>query len=280
MKIGAHVSAAGELALSLERGAAIGANCVQIFISPPQQWHRTVHSKEATDKFKSEAIRLEMGPNFIHGTYLMNLATQDPAHLERSVNWLTYGMQTAAELGVEGVIFHVGSHKGAGFETVKEQIVKSLKAVLASSLRGDRPYLLLETAAGAGGVIGRFSELAELLKAVNNDRLKICLDTQHTFALGYDLTTKAGVEETLKEFDETIGLDKLAAIHCNDSKVERGSLRDRHENIGEGLIGKDGFKYLLNHPALANIPFLLEVPGFAGTGPDKENIDILKALVK
>lgn len=288
--IGGHVSSAGELGLAVDRAQAIKANTFQFFISPPQQWLQTKHSDQEIADFVKKAKEQEIENTFIHGTYLVNLATNKPEHLEKSIAWLKYAMETAQKLGVSDVIFHTGSHSGRGFETAVDQIANSLNVILSTSegsptnvdtSQNDKlPYLILENSAGGGGSIGsKFSELGAILKKANNPRLKICLDTCHAFAAGYDVKTPEGLKKTLAEFDKEIGLENLVAIHANDTKFDLGSGKDRHENIGEGFIGKDGFKNMLNNEKLANVPFILEVPGFAGTGPDEENIDILKALV-
>ncbi len=155
-------------------------------------------------------------------------------------------------------------------------MVKALSHALISSKSSS---LILETSAGAGGNIGgKFSELGKILKAVGNKRVKIGLDTQHVFAAGYDIKTPMGLRTTLDEFEEEIGLTNLAIIHANDSKVELGSGKDRHENIGEGFIRKEGFANLINNKYLQEVPFILEVPGFSGNGPDTDNVQILKSL--
>lgn len=293
-KVGAHVSAAVSLELSFEKAQSIGAEVTQIFISPPQQWFQTKHGEEETKRFRDKETEVGIGPNFIHGTYLINLGTQNPEHLEKSIDWLIYAMNFASQIKSSGLIFHLGSHKGVGFEKVLPQIVESLRKVLnrtegeaRSSAKKDpnrqppRPNLILETSAGAGGGLGgTFTELGQILKGVQSDRLKICIDTQHIFAAGYDIRTPLGLNNVLAEFDKEIGLENLAVIHANDSKTELKSGRDRHENIGEGFIGQEGFAGLLNHPKLANIPFILEVPGFSGAGPDAENVKLLKSLIK
>lgn len=311
-KIGAHVSAAVSLELAFTKAQNIGAECFQFFVSPPQQWAFTHHDTAEIERFQNKAQETQIGPNFIHGTYLVNLGTSKTEHLQKSIDWLTYGMHMASKLGLEGVIFHTGSHKGAGFQEVLPQVVKALKEVLektegkegqeglegnsangaAGSLprgtrdtRGTRsPFLILETSAGGGGSIGRdFHELGEILRAVREIgelgwRVKVCIDTQHTFAAGYDWRTN--IDAILEEFDREVGLENLVAFHANDSKMEFGSNRDRHENIGDGFIGREGFEQIINHPKLKNVPLLLEVPGFADEGPDKENVDILKQLRK
>ncbi len=275
--VGAHVSAAGELSLSLERAQNIGADCVQIFITPPQQWAQNSYTQEEFTNFKNKAAELKIGPNFIHGVYLINLGTDKPEQLQKSIAWLQYARKIASEAGIQGIIFHIGSHSKRGFEAVIDQVVKSLKETLKDELATE---LILENSAGAGGSIGgKFSELGEILKRVNDPRLKVCLDTCHTFVAGYDIKTLAGLRGTIEEFDTEIGLPNLAAFHANDCKFEMGSHKDRHENIGDGFLGKESFENILRHPAFKEIPFILEVPGFSGTGPDKENIDILKSLI-
>ena len=275
MKIGAHVSAAVSLDLSFERAKNIQAECTQIFISPPQQWLKVKHSDEVVEKYKAAQKTSGIEPNFIHGTYLINLATPILEHWEKSIDWLNYAMEVAAKIESTGVIFHVGSHKGKGFDTVKDKVVKAISKILKDS-EGTPTYLILENTAGGGGSIGKFAELGYLIKGLNHPRLKVCLDTQHAFAAGYDL--KDNLNQVIEQFDKEIGLDNLIAIHANDSKPALGSNTDRHENIGEGMIGIEAWKKIVNHPKLKDLPFILEVPGFANIGPDIENVKILKKL--
>lgn len=280
-KVGAHVSAAISLDLSLDRTQEMGAQCTQIFISPPQQWLQTKHGGEEILRYKQKKEQTSIGPNFIHATYLVNLATQNPEHLQKSIDRLTYALNMAGELGVEGVIFHTGSHGGVGFDQVLGQITKALSDVLKNSPKTPKlPNLILENSAGAGGSIGsKFSELGQILKQVGSERVKVCLDTCHLFAADYNIKSADNLQKTLEEFDQEVGLKNLSVIHGNDTKFDISSGKDRHENIGDGFIGKEGFKNIINHPSLKDIPFILEVPGFSGSGPDKENIDILKSLV-
>lgn len=278
-KIGGHVSAAISLEKSFEKAMDIGAQMTQIFIAPPQQWMHTKHDDFEIERYKELATVSGIGPNFIHGTYLVNLGTDKPEHLKKSVDWLIYSQKMAGKLGISGTIFHPGSHKGRGFEEALPQITESLKQILA--VTPDNVLLILETSAGAGGTIGRdFREIGEIIKIVQDERLKVCVDTQHIFAAGYDIRTALGVKDVMQEFDEEIGLANLAAVHANDSKTDYKSNRDRHENIGEGFIGEEGFSLLINHPSLQETPFILEVPGFAGNGPDKENVEKLRSLIQ
>jgi len=177
------------------------------------------------------------------------------------------------------VIFHVGSHKGAGFEIRLPQMVKALKAVLKDT--PDNAWIILENSAGQGGSVGsKFSELGAIISNVGSERLKVCLDTEHAYAAGYNLADKKELAKAMKEFDTEVGLDKLVAVHANDSKIPLGGGVDRHENIGKGHIGRAGFETIMSHPAFSGVPLLLEVPGMEGEGPDKPNVDILKRIRK
>ncbi len=277
MKIGAHVSSAGGISKSVARAADIGCETLQIFGSSPQGWaFKSVPEKEV-EAFRTASAEAGIGPAFLHAIYLINLGTPNPANLEKGVQSLTNYMKLAADIGANAVIFHPGSHKGAGYDAIFDQVVSALKRVLDDSPEG--PSLAVENMAGMGEHIGaKFEELGRIIEAVGSPRLKVCLDTQHSFAAGYDLATTPGIEAMITEFEDTIGKDRLAAVHANDSKRPCGSGVDRHDNIGEGFIGESGFATIMGHPAFRDVPFLLEVPGFEGKGPDQRNIDILKTI--
>jgi deoxyribonuclease-4 len=277
MQIGAHVSSSGSLDLAIDRAVAIGAEAVQIFCSPPQGWAFKPLDEKVVTAFKNKALEQGIGANVLHGVYLTNLGTQDKENLQKGVVSLTNYMNAAHDLGMLGVIFHVGSHRGVGFDAVFQQIIDSLTEVLANS--PDDTYLMLENSAGMGNSIGsKFSELGAIVKAMSNPRIKACLDTQHSFSAGYDLTTPESVAEVMAEFDSEIGVGKLMAVHCNDSKPPLGGGLDRHENIGEGHMGLAAFEAIMGHPAFRDVPFYLEVPGFEGKGPDIQNINSLKPI--
>jgi len=277
MRLGAHVSAAGRVDLAIDRAVAIEAEAVQIFVSPPQGWaFKSLDEKHAAD-FKTKALEHDVGPNVLHAIYLVGLGSEKPDQLRKSVQSLVSYMNAAHDLGMLGVIFHLGSHGGAGFDAVFRQVVESMNRVLDNS--PDDTLLIVENSAGMGNHIGsKFQELGALFKEVASSRVKVCLDTQHSFAAGYNLATPEGVASTLQEFDREIGLGQLAAVHCNDSKRELGGGVDRHENIGEGYMGLAAFEAILAHPAFRHVPFYLEVPGFEGHGPDKQNMDIIKGV--
>lgn len=281
MKIGAHVSTAGGLITAFERAEAIGAECVQIFESAPQQWGTARLEDEQVDAFRDCMSASGIAPLFIHGKYLMNLASADAKILKTSTSTLRSSLNIAGRIGATGVIFHTGSHKGTGFESVFEQVCEAATTALTEA--DNDALMIFENAAGQQGTIGsKFSELGQILKRVGNPRAKVCIDTCHAFAAGYDFSSADGVATALDELDREIGLTNIAAMHCNDSKGALGSGRDLHENIGEGKIGRAGFEALLSHPALADVPFLLEVPGYkiggAGKGPDKPNLDLMKEI--
>ena len=277
MKIGAHVSTAGGISKAVDRGLEIGCETVQIFGSSPQSWAFKPVPEVEIESFRRKAADAVLGPVFLHAIYLINLGTPNKANLEKGIESLVNYLTLAANIGAGGVIFHPGSHGGAGYDGIFDQAVASIQRVLEQSPPG--PYLCLENMAGMGQHIGaRFTDLGRILRAVGSPRLRICLDTQHSFAAGYDVTSPEGVEAMMAEFDEVIGLENLAAVHANDSKQPLGSGVDRHDNIGEGLIGQAGFQAIMAHPAFRDVPFFLEVPGFEGKGPDRRNVDLLKSI--
>ena len=261
MRIGAHVSTAEKLDKCLDRAQAIGCEALQIFASAPQSWRAISHTNEAMAELRRRRGECENPPLFVHGIYLINLASADEAHLERSAKSLAAALAFCEATGARGVIFHVGSHKGAGFETVLPQIGRAMREAIAS-VPGEA-LIIVENSAGAGATVGgTLPEVGAIVRAVDSPRVGVCLDTCHLFASGYDLRT-----------------ERLVAVHANDSKGELGGGKDRHENIGHGQIGLDGFRAIMAHPSFREIPFLLEVPGMDGkSGPDQENIDALRGL--
>ena len=281
MKIGAHVSTAGGIGTAFERAAGIGAECIQIFESAPQQWGTARLDDGQVQDFRDKMAASGIAPVFIHGKYLMNLASADAKIFKTSVSTLRSSLNIASRIGARGIIFHTGSHKGLGLEAVFDQICEAASAVLADT--PEDAWMIFENSAGQGGTIGsKFADLGQILKRINNPRAKVCIDTCHAFAAGYDVSDAAGVAATMVELEREIGIENVAAVHCNDSKTPLGAGRDLHDNIGEGHIGRAGFEALLAHPAFADVPLILEVPGFgidgAAKGPDRPNIDIIKDI--
>ena len=277
MRIGAHVSTSNSADLAIDRAVDIGAEAVQVFVSPPQGWaFKPVDEKIATD-FKLKAREHNIGPNVFHAIYLVSLGADDEALVSRSKGSLRRYMQAASDLGALGVIFHLGSHKGKGFEGVRDQVANGIHEVLAEC--PDDVFLMLENSAGMGNHIGsKFSELGAMVHDLNDPRVHVCLDTQHSFAAGYDLRTPETVAAVMEEFDREIGLEHLKAVHCNDSKPPFAGAVDRHENIGDGQMGLAAFEAILAHSAFRDVPFYLEVPGYENKGPDAQNVDTMKGI--
>ena len=277
MKIGAHVSTAEALQRSVDRGCEIGGEAIQIFATAPQSWKPHAHTPETMALLRQHAGEMEIAPIFVHAIYLVNLAADNEAHVERSIESLAQALAFCEATGAKGAIFHVGSHKGAGFAAVQPRIVAAMQAALARA--PGESWLVIENSAGAGNTVGaKLAEVGTLVRDVGSERVKVCIDTCHAFASGYNVAEPEGVAAMMAEFAEEIGLERLVAVHANDSKGPLGGGKDRHENIGEGYIGIGGFRAIMSHPAFHDAPFLLEVPGFTGKGPDRENIEILKRL--
>ena len=277
MKIGAHVSTAGGISKAVGRGVEIGCEALQIFGSSPQGWAFKPIPGDEVEAFRQEMAEAGMGPVFLHAIYLINLGTPKEDVLAKGVQSLINYMGLASTIGAAGVIVHPGSHGGAGYEAIFPQVVSSIRQVLDHSPEG--PVLALENMAGMGQHIGaKFEDLGRILHEIDSPRLKVCLDTQHCFAAGYDMATREGIDAMTAEFDREVGGSNLLAVHANDSKRPLGSGVDRHDNIGEGFIGEEGFAAIMGNPAFQDAPFLLEVPGFEGKGPDSQNIDILKKI--
>ncbi len=279
MKVGAHVKASGGVDKAIGRAEDIGAETIQIFSGAPQAWRRKEYRPEEVEAYKAGAAEKGIGPAFVHGVYLVNLATDKEENLAKSLDALVHDMNVCHLLGVKGVIFHIGSHRGAGYEQVFGQVVESVRKIVDAT--PEDTWLILENSAGMGGAIGsKFEELGRIIREAGSLRVKVCLDTQHAFAAGYDLKTKDGLVAAVSEFEAEVGLDRLVAVHANDSKCRLAGGVDRHENIGEGQIGLDGFQNIMSHPAFKDVPFLLETPGFDNQGPDQRNVEILKRLRK
>lgn len=277
MKIGAHVSSAGSLDKAIDRAQEIGAETLQIFVSSPRSWIFNPIPAHVSDAYTQKAKSTGIYPTFLHSIYLASLGAGTNEHLEKSVQALINYMDAANQIEAAGVIFHAGSHRGTGFGGIFDQAVSSMDKVLNSSPAN--VWLAIENSAGMGDhICSAFQEIGQLANALASPQVKVCLDTQHLFAAGYDITREAGLERVLEEFEKEIGLSRLVAVHANDSKTPFASGVDRHENLGHGHMGLEPFRVMMNHPVFENIPFILEVPGIDGNGPDKANIDILKAL--
>jgi len=277
VQIGGHVPTRGGIDKAIDYGLSIGAEVIQTHPTPPQQWRSLVLDDAAVAAYREKAEAAGLTLHFFHAAYLVNLASKDSVLLKRSVGSLASYMNLAGRLGVAGVIFHPGSHLGAGFEPMLPQIGGALREVLA---RSDSPAkLIVENSAGAGGCVGcSFDEVGAIVDLVGDDtRIAVCLDTAHSFASGYDIRTAEGIDDALRRFDEAVGFRRLVAVHANDSRAPLGANVDRHANIGDGHIGAEAFALLLKDPRLTGVPWILEVPG-SGQGPDIEQVNRLRSL--
>ena len=274
MLFGAHCS--GGIKKALDKASDMGAEAVQLFAQSPRTWRFPNHDPAVLAAFRAK--REEAGvPAFVHALYLVNLAAPDNDVYDKSVETMRSTVDAACAIDSEGVVFHVGSHLGAGFEAGLERVVPAIEQVLDRC--NDRTWLLMENSAGAGGTIGRsLDELVVIFDALGgHERLGICLDSCHLFVSGVDVTDRATLDGLLDDLDARIGLDRLRLLHANDAKAPLGSNRDRHDNIGDGLIG-DGLGVFLAHPKLQELPVVLEVPGADGHGPNAEEIRKLREL--
>jgi deoxyribonuclease-4 len=255
----------------------MGAECMQIFLSAPQRWQHPRHTDEQVREFGRLVGETEIGPNFAHAAYLINLASADPLIRQRSIENLSASATWADRVGLAGIVVHVGSGRGQSIAEAEVQVASALSEVLQG---GTTSAIVLENSAGSGDLLGsRFEQIGALFERLGRDsRLGLCVDTAHTFASGYDLRIQEGIERAVDEITQHIGLERLRLIHANDSKVGLGSAVDRHENIGKGALGEQAFERLLAHAAFARLPWVLEVPGYDDKGPDLPNVEALKRL--
>jgi deoxyribonuclease-4 len=277
--IGAHVSAAGGLSNTVLHARHIGADAIQFFGSSPRQWAIRMPTEREAGEFKKAFAEARLHSVFLHAPYIVNLGTANVPLWKRSVELLTAHMKIANLIGAKGVIVHVGSGESGLFREYSfGRAVAGIRQVLRRA--AGKTMFMIENSAGGGEEIGKdFTEIALLIKQVGSKRVGVCIDTAHAFEAGMIPSySKANVAHLATEIKRTFGWVRLIAIHANDSKTPANSKNDRHENIGKGFIGEEGFKNLLAHPEFRKIPFLLEVPGYNGNGPDKRNVDALKRL--
>jgi deoxyribonuclease-4 len=273
--LGGHCS--GGIKKALENASAFEMDSVQLFVQSPRTWRFPQHDPADLKAFRRRREELGLGAVTVHAVYLLNLASAKEEFYEKSMATLCSTVDASCAIGADAVVFHVGSHQGAGFEAGLERVVPALAQALDRC--NETTWLCMENAAGTGDTIGRsLDELGALYEALDgHPRLGVCLDSCHLFASGYDVTDPAELDRVVKELDRSIGLDRLRCLHVNDSKAPLGSNRDRHENIGDGLIGEK-LSVFLGHPKLQGLPALLEVPGLDGHGPDLEQMTKLRKL--
>ncbi|MFB6105681.1 MAG: deoxyribonuclease IV [Halobacteriaceae archaeon] len=273
LRVGGHVSVAGGVDNAVERQVAVGGNCGQIFTHSPQVWRDPDVGDREAEQFRAASADADVGPWVLHSSYLVNLATPKAALREKSVASLQAELRAAAKLGVPYVNVHLGAHTGAGVARGLENAASALDELDVP----DGVTVLVESDAGSGTKLGgEFAHLGRVL-ALSDQALGVCLDTAHSFAAGYDLTTPAAVDETLAALDDAVGTERVRCVHLNDSKHARGTNRDEHAHVGEGEIGADGLRAVVTHPALRDVPFVLETPTEGGKG-FAENVERVQAF--
>lgn len=277
-RIGAHVSAAGGVRELWKRAEELAVEVIQLHPSAPQSFRQSTIPVEDRMWLREQAAQTGF-PLYFHSIYLINLANPDDRLWHAALSSIENYLQIAVDFGAQGTVTHLGSHKGLGLDAVRDRLEQAASKL--ASLPKDGPALMIENTAGGGGTLGRdITELKTLFDIFSaHVPTKICLDTCHLFASGVPVQDPAGFDAWLSEFDRTIGLQHVAAVHFNDSKMAFASHRDRHENLGEGEIGVTGLQHVLNEPRLAHADFILEVPG-SGKGPDKPNIERAKSWRK
>jgi deoxyribonuclease-4 len=285
-RLGAHLPLGGGMVAAVDRAQAIGLDTLQIFSDNPTAWRRRAEPPRELAAFRSRVDETSMGPIAIHAPYLLNLAGPDEPFYGKSVDLLRHELTVAPTFGARFVNVHTGSHKGSGPEAGIARIADGIATALEQvAEEPDAAVLVLENSAGGGGGLGvDVPELAALLEAiaargVGSGRVAICLDTAHLWGAGHPINTADGVDRLVTEFDDRIGLERLAMIHLNDSKSELGSRMDRHEHLGAGAIGPDGLRRILTHPGLLHVTYYLETPGM-DTGYDAINADRARDLAE
>lgn len=281
MLFGAHESIAGGVYKSIERGKQATCDTIQIFNKSNSQWRAAKLKPDDVDKYFQLIEETGVTVATSHTSYLINIASPDPALNEKSYKSLKEEMERCELLKIPNLVMHPGSHVGSGEEVGMNLIAGKINR-LFDELDNNSVTLLLETTAGQGTNLGcTFEQLAHIIDRVENkNQIGVCLDTCHVFAAGYPLVDPKDYKKTVKTFEEVVGLDRLRIIHMNDSLKEFGSRRDRHEHIGKGFIGLDGFRNIVNDKRLKNIPMILETHKGEDLAEDIENLKVLRGLVK
>lgn len=282
-RLGSHMSIAGGVDKAPDRAALAGCDAMQVFVKNNNRWEGPPIPPDAVPRFHDGLARagIPIDAVFAHTCYLINLATTRLDVLIKSRAALADELARCAMLGIPGLVMHPGAHLGAGRDAGIEQIAREARAIL-DELPDDAPTrLLLETTVGSGTNLGGpFEDLRDLLAAIDRPaRVGVCLDTCHIFAAGHDIRTAEAYAETMARFDAVVGFANLHAIHLNDSMGPLGAKKDRHAHIGEGEIGLEGFRALVNDPRLAHVPMALETPKGEDMAEDRENLAKLRSLL-
>ena len=276
MHFGGHMRTAGGLDTAVGRAREIGATAMQIFTQSPRQWRHPEAGPEAAERFRKARRAARIADVACHATYLINLGATDDTTYHRSVGALSATMRTASLIEADSVVVHLGSHLGRGLDAALHQIVPAVQIALGEAGDG-ATWLLFENTAGAGDTIGRtVEELACVIDELGRpERTGVCLDTCHLWASGVDITDPGRVDALMAEVDERFGLERLSCLHVNDAAVDLGSQRDRHAEVGKGVIGRE-LAVILGHPALQEIPAIMETPGEDEAQPYARSIRALR----
>ncbi len=277
MQYGAHLGVAGGAHKALERARAIGATSLQIFTQSPRMWRHPVTDPEAAERFRAARKPAKVQTVVCHATYLINLGASDPALYEKSVDALHNTMRAGQAIAADGVVFHLGSHLGRGLDAVMPQVAEALTGVLADVDPESPTQLVIENSAGAGGTMGvGLDEIEQVLDAIGrHERVSVCLDTCHLWASGVDITDPGRVDALMAEVDERFGMERLSCLHVNDAAVDLGSQRDRHAEVGKGVIGAE-LAVMLGHPAVQDIAAIMETAGEDEEKPYARSIRALR----
>ena len=281
MPLGAHMSIAGGMDKAVERGSSTGCETIQIFTKSSQQWQAKPLEPEDVARFQTARTASGIAPVFAHAAYLINLATPDDDAWEKSLEGLVIEVERCITLKLPFIVLHPGAHGGAGEEVGLSRATRALDECLSRNPEAD-VLVLLEIPAGQGSSVGcKFEHLAEIMEhSLYPERLGICFDTCHAFAAGYDIRTPESYDQTISSLDSLIGIDKLKAIHLNDSRGDLGGHLDRHAHIGMGKLGLEAFRLILNDPRLRRLPMVLETPKGPDMKEDITNLAILRGLIE
>ena len=277
MLIGAHVSTAGGLDKAIGRGAELGCKSIQIFNQSPRMWRPTRYGEDDFAAFRAAMGKSPLEAVVIHAVYLINCATNDSGLREKSLASLTHALRIGDGIGAAGVVLHPGAQKG---EPLGPSMKRAAKVIAAALKDSEGCPLLLEQTAGHKGLLGRdFDQTAKLIElAGGGERLGLCLDSCHLFVQGSDITDASHLSAVLDEADAKVGLKRLRCLHVNDAAAPLGSCRDRHANIGQGEMGKQGLATFLSEPRFEGLPAILETPGPRKKGPDRKEVEAAKRL--
>ena len=279
--LGAHMSISGGVHTAVDRARSIGCTALQVFTKNNNQWNAKPLTDDDIQNYKRKIADASIVPVVAHDSYLINLCATNPDILKKSRRALVDELTRCEQLGIQLLNFHPGAHGGAGEEEGIKKIIESLD-IAHNETKGFKVLSVVEATAGQGTAIGhRFEHIEKIINGVDDPkRMAVCIDTCHIFAAGYELRTEEDCAKTFQEFDNVVGIDRLAAFHVNDSKKGFGAHVDRHEHIGKGMIGLTGFAFLINDTRFMHIPKILETPKSEDLHEDVENINVLKGLIK